>query len=235
MALDTFAKLTLAPWLIAQGRRVRRSALILPEPPGPRAGTTGEGRPLSLLIAGDSSAAGVGASHQSAALSGRLAATLGQTCHLTWQLEAGTGATSATTLAHLKSLPPARFDTVILVLGVNDVTTNTGLRRWLTLQHRLHETLRSRFGAAHILRSALPPMGHFPLLPHPLRWTLGQTARRFDRALAQVCAARDDLTHVPLDLPFAPDYMARDGFHPSEKAYALWAEMLAQEIPLPFI
>ncbi|MFX6190184.1 hypothetical protein ABTF51_19795, partial [Acinetobacter baumannii] len=48
--------LTLAPVLLAQGMHVRRRIPRLPEAAGARAGAVGEGRPLRLLIAGDSAA-----------------------------------------------------------------------------------------------------------------------------------------------------------------------------------
>jgi len=55
-------KLALAPLLIAQAIGTRRRALVLPEAAGARDGRAGDGdgAPLHLLIAGDSSAAGVG-------------------------------------------------------------------------------------------------------------------------------------------------------------------------------
>ena len=55
-------KYALGPVLLAQGLRMRRVALRLPEAAGPREGRVGEprGRPLRLLFLGDSSAGGVG-------------------------------------------------------------------------------------------------------------------------------------------------------------------------------
>jgi len=227
IAPDTAARIALAPVLVAQGIPVRRKALILPEPPGPRCGDTGTGPTLCLLILGDSSAAGVGASHQSTALSGQLAKALGQSRALHWQLKAETGATSATALQHLRTLPDSQFDTAIVVLGVNDVTGSVPLSRWLSRRRAIHSELQNRFGVRHIIASGLPPMGHFPLLPQPLRWALGRTARRFDAALADLCANQSNTTHLPLHLPFEPRYVAPDGFHPSEPAYSQWAAMLA--------
>ena len=227
MATDTIAKIALAPVLLMQALQVRRRALILPEPSGPRRGKLGQGPALRLLILGDSSAAGVGASHQSLALSGQLAQILGQKCALDWQLEAETGATSASALARLETLPQQRFDAAIVALGVNDVTRAVPLARFLARRRAIHGLLRSRFGVTTIIASGLPPMGHFPLLPQPLRWTLGRTARRFDDALATLCAADPGSCHLPLDLPFEPQFVAADGFHPSEVAYAKWAGLLA--------
>ena len=59
--------LLLGPLLLYQGFRVRRNILLLPEPPGERTGTAGDGPPLRLLVTGDSAAAGVGAAHQQSA------------------------------------------------------------------------------------------------------------------------------------------------------------------------
>lgn len=228
MAIDTVAKIALLPLLVGQALHVRRKALILPEPPGPRAGNAGSGPDLRLLIIGDSSAAGVGAAHQNAALSGRLAQALQARVTLHWQLEASTGATTAAALKRLQSLDMQHeFDTALVVLGVNDVTRNVPVTRWIARQRALHDLLRRRFGVRRIVASGLPPMGHFPLLPQPLRWTLGHSAARLDAALAQLAAGSPDLVHLPLSLPYRPEYVAADGYHPSEAAYAHWADMLA--------
>lgn len=230
MPADTALSLALSPLLLAQALHVRRKALRLPEPPGPRHGTAHaaqSGAPLRLLILGDSSAAGVGASHQSRALSGQLAARLARRHALSWRLEASTGATSASARARLAALAPAPFDVAIVVLGVNDVTGMVSPRRFVALRRAIHADLRTRFAVSRIIASGLPPMGQFPLLPQPLRAVLGSAATRLDSALAALCAQQAGCTHLPLTLPFAPEFVATDGFHPSETAYARWAEMLA--------
>lgn len=80
-------KPVLAPVLIAQAKRLRRVAFAMPEPTGQRHGVAAcvgidsansESRVLSLLIAGDSSAAGVGAETQDGALASQLAFALAQ-------------------------------------------------------------------------------------------------------------------------------------------------------------
>ena len=68
----------LAPLVLPQVVMARRFSRTLPEPAGPRAGRTGEGPPLRLLVAGDSSAAGVGVAWQDQALTGRLVRRLAQ-------------------------------------------------------------------------------------------------------------------------------------------------------------
>lgn len=221
------ARLLLAPILVAQGLAVRRRAQRLPEPPGPRHGIAGNGPPLRLLIAGDSSAAGVGCTHQDQALAGQLVARLATTHTVHWQLEAATGATTADTIARLAALPPAPFEAAVIALGVNDTTRMIPLHRWQSGIATLHSLLQTRFGIRCTLWSGVPPMGQFPLLPHPLRATLGALAARNDAALAAAAAARPGLWHLPLTLPLTPDLMAPDGFHPGPRATPIWADHLA--------
>jgi lysophospholipase L1-like esterase len=225
-----YAKYALAPVLAVQGVALRRRALRLPEPPGPRRGDAGSGPPLSLLIAGDSSAAGVGAPYQDKALSGQLVARLAAHRRVTWALHARTGDTTAACLARLHDLPPSRFDVAVLALGVNDVTRGLTRRGWLRRQQALHRLLRDRFGVRRIYASGLPPMHGFPLLKGGLRWVMGGEARRFDTALANLAAQTPDLVHLPFDQPMDPAMMAEDGFHPGPQVYALWAEALAARI-----
>ncbi len=209
---------------------MRRRALILPEPPGARSGVAGDGAPLRLLIVGDSSAAGVGARAQEAALSGQMVSALAPHFRLTWRLEARTGATTKTTLASLSRLPAEPFDAAILALGVNDVTRVVSWRKWLGQQRALHGLLQDKFGVRRIYASGLPPMGLFPLLPQPLRWVLGAHAKRLDEALAGIGAENGLVCHVPFDFPHQPQFFAEDGFHPSAVAYGHWAEVLKKLI-----
>lgn len=230
------ARLALAPILLAQGAVVRARALRLPEPPGPRAGTAGDGPPLRLLIAGDSSAAGVGCDHQGDALSGQLVARLAEHYSVTWRLEAATGATTADTITRLANLPPEPFDAAVIALGVNDTARMLPLARWEADIRTLHALLQSRFGIARTLWSGVPPMGRFPLLPQPLRATLGALAARNDASLARLASATPGLEHLPLDLPLTAELMAKDGYHPNAAACALWADRLAARLthpPLP--
>ena len=222
--------LVLAPFLILQGRSVRRKALILPEPPGDRQGRQGAGPVLRLLIVGDSSAAGVGAPHQQEALSGQLVAALAEQVDVHWRLVAKTGATTESTLRALDRIEAQEFDVAVIALGVNDVTSNVAVRTWLRQQSALFDLLFTRFGLRRIYASGFPPVGRFPLLPHPLRWVLGRKAREHDRALQQLVAGADNIRHVPLAETLSTDQMAEDGFHPGPEVYRTWGQGTAQVI-----
>lgn len=224
------ARLGLAPILLAQGRRVRRTTPDLPEPPGPRAGQTGQGPVLRLLILGDSAAAGVGASHQQAALSGQLVARLAAHFTVHWQLLATTG---HTTLDALKALGASAFDEVDVVvtsLGVNDVTAGVAPPRWRQQQLRLLDALQQQLHPRLIVLTAVPPMHLFPALPQPLRWFLGAWAQQLNHQQALLVTERAGCCRLAPTFPPGQAMMAADGFHPGESAYQLWAEQAALAI-----
>lgn len=226
---ENIVKLILSPLLTAQALKVRKTATLLPEPPGHRFGAQGTGPNLSLLIVGDSSASGVGAPHQSEALSGQLVSALGTSYHVRWRLLARTGSTTRTTLPLLKSQIPEQTDIVLVVLGVNDVTSQTPLYRLLACRAELYTLLFEKWGAKRVIATGIPPIDRFPLLPTPLRWFLGLQARRFDRALAEQAASMG-VDFLPFDVPLTREMMATDGFHPGPNAYYLLGRKVAAHI-----
>jgi lysophospholipase L1-like esterase len=214
-----------------QGVWVALTTPRLPEAAGPRQGQAGRGAPLRLLIAGDSSAAGVGVIDQGAALSGQLVAGLAGDFVLDWRLVARTGATTSATLNHLRRTPPPPCDVAVLALGVNDVLRQVPLARWLDSYAALAGHLTGALGARLVLASGVPPMAVFPALPRTLARHLGARADRFDAALADLCQSTPGLRHVPFEgRALNPSLMASDGFHPGAGLYRLWAQTLSREI-----
>ncbi|HEY2394741.1 MAG TPA: SGNH/GDSL hydrolase family protein [Rudaea sp.] len=224
------AGIALAPILIAQAWHVRRVTPRLAEPSGARAGIAGAGPPLRLLIAGDSSAAGVGVASQRDALSGQLMSALAGLFELHWRLEARTGYTVETLLDHLHAIRPEPFDVALLCVGVNDVTGHTTGRKWIARQAALIELLVGRFGVGHVIFSGLPPMHAFPALPQPLRRYLGARAARLDATLDELVQRDARCEMLRVAFPLQPDHMADDGFHPGAAAYLLWGQAAAAAI-----
>lgn len=228
--LDVAARMILFPVLVVQGAMVRRSALRLSDPSGRRLGVSGQGPDLNLLIIGDSSAVGVGTSHQEEALLGQMRKRLSQTNTVSWTVDAKTGATTADTIARLQDCKPQKFDVVSVSLGVNDITARVPLSVWMSQFSTLLDLIESRFQADVICVSGIPPMQYFPLLPQPLRWVLGAQAQRFDKALRGLVADRAGCRFVEMD--FEPDVsqMSPDGFHPGPKIYSEWGRKVYRAI-----
>ena len=218
------------PVLLGQAVYVRTSYIELPEPTGARSGTVGNGPPLRLLVIGDSSALGVGVTTQSDALLGQLTDRLEAHATVQYELIAQTGAKTVDVLSWLNDLPEARYDIAVTALGVNDVTKGVSLRRWLQLQAQLITQIRARYGCKLVIVSGLPPVGQFPLLPHPLRWVLGRQAARFDRHLHRLAAQRSDCVALQFNMGLDESNMSEDGFHPGPTVYARWADEVAHVI-----
>lgn len=225
-------KLALSPLLVAQGLLTRARLPRLPEAAGPRAGRVGSGPRLRLLVAGDSSAAGVGVAHQRDALAVPLAAQLAARAGVCvdWRLLARSGLDTAGTLAMLQADAGLQADVAVIVTGVNDVTGQVPSQRALAAREALANWLRNAAGVQHVAFAPLPPVHAFPGLPQPLRWVAGADARRHNDALRGWVATRSDISCVDMQLPLDPAAMADDGFHPGATAYRWCAEAIARHL-----
>jgi len=224
-------KLVLSPVLIAQAMSTRKRAPALPEAAGPREGQLGNGPgALRVLIAGDSSAAGVGVRTQDHAFAGHFTRTLHRRSGrpLRWRLRAKSGLTTRELHDLLRADAPPAADIAIVLTGVNDVIDLVPPQR--AVQHRaaLADWLIDEGRARYVLFAPLPPMNQFPLLPQPLRRVMGDDARRHDDAMARWAATRHNVFHTSIAIQLAPGAMADDGFHPGEPVYRTCGEQLAR-------
>jgi lysophospholipase L1-like esterase len=227
------AALALGPVLLRQARRVRATVPLLPEAEGARAGVHPGGdssEKLRLLVVGESTAAGVGATHQRDALSSQLAAKLAERHGrpVEWTVSARSGATVSYARRELAPIAPADQDLIVVALGVNDSMKLTPRRKWraklLSLIGELDLHLRP---GGRLLLAGVPDLGEFRSLPQPLRAVLGWHARAHDRDLRRLARRQPNVVHAPMPPLAWPAMFAEDGFHPNAAAYEAWAERLA--------
>jgi len=227
-------KILFGPLLLMQARQVRRTTLRLPEAAGPREGRegAGQGEPLRVLVVGDSSAAGVGVDCQSAAFAQPLARQLSELSGrpVQWQLLGKTGVNSAEALGLVRDARLDSADVLVTALGTNDVTAQRSAERYVDAIRRLYEEVRARTGARALVCSGLPPLHILPAAPQPLRWYLGQCARRLDSALQTWIEAQPAARYCSLQWAADPAAMARDRFHPGAGQYRHWASLVARLI-----
>lgn len=227
LKITTFA---LLPIIAIQGIKVRKNTPRLPEASGERDGVIGSGKPLSLLIIGDSAAAGVGVETQKDALSGAIITELGNEFTLTWKLQAQTGDTTQQVIQAAKQISDQQYDIVVTSIGVNDVTKFTSARSWLKQQKQLFIDIQNRFNPKLIIVSGVPPMQHFPALPNPLAWLFGKYAAQMNQVLQQWLMPQDKFKFIQYDIKEFQALnlpMASDGFHPSKEIYAIWGQKVA--------
>ena len=223
------ATVLLAVLFFAQGKYVRRVTPKLPEPEGLRKGIYGNGSPTSLLIMGDSSAAGVGVELQQYALAGSMLNALGSHYQVAWELMAKTGDTSTQLLEKIQQLDTHQhYETVVISIGVNDVTGLTSSAKWTHNLGLIAAALQEKLGAKRALFSSLPPMHLFPALPQPLRWWLGTRAKHLNALAQDVCHSQPHCHFISAPFPIDQRFIATDGFHPGALAYQLWGEYLAR-------
>ena len=240
-----------APLYLLQARKLKQDTVRLPEAEGERGGVVtlnpSSKKPnLSLMMVGDSSACGVGVTHQDEALIGQVLVNLQtdaglsqQFAGIDWQLHATTGHTSFDVLRRLYVLPKPSdpIDVMVIVVGVNDVTISIPMDVWQNNLSKILAIAHRKFGVKHLFLTALPPMALFPALPKPLNAFVGKKSDVYDDALQTFCqnndvyyVSADFLTHAEsLRQPIA-DGFASDGFHPNATAYALWGKHLAHII-----
>lgn len=210
-----------AAWRLGEARELARLSTPLQHTPADAL--------VRLLIVGDSTGVGTGASAPQASLAGLLAR---EHPRLWIENRARDGATFAGTagqLAH-RGHDDKRFDIVLVLAGGNDV-----------FRFRAREALRADIERSVVLareRAALVVLmpagnvGNAPFFLPPLSWEMTRRSRVL-HALVRDTAQRHGLVYVDLfhersDDPFVqrPELHARDGLHPSDAGYREWYQTL---------
>ncbi|MEX5288921.1 SGNH/GDSL hydrolase family protein [Acinetobacter towneri] len=227
------ATLALIPALVIQGSRVKKNTIRLPEAEGAREGITGQGQTLSLLILGDSAAAGVGVAHQNDALLGAVISALQHQYQVHWRLEAQCGDTTSQVIQKTKKLVNQKYDVVVTSVGVNDVTRLMSAQTWIKQQQHFYQLIQAKFQPELIIATGVPPMHLFPALPNPLSWLFGQYAKQMNLQLEKMIAQQEDMQWIEYDIRKYQSMnleMAKDGFHPSKEIYQIWGKEVAEMI-----
>ena len=230
-----FYKMMLSPVLWVQSKKMRRTALRLPEAEGPRTGVVlgGDGQSeLKLLFVGDSTMAGVGVRHQTAALAFQVASILAKQLDrsVRWQLVAKSGISTSQAFEFVKGQELLPADVLVTALGVNDVTSQRTPRQFVTDYEALMHVLLPRVGAQFAVISGLPPLHLTPVAPQPLRWYLGRCAHSLDEQLYKWIGGKRNIAYISLQWATNPKEMATDGFHPGENLYRKWAGRVAESV-----
>lgn len=186
-----------------------------------------------VVVAGDSTAVGVGAGNPRLSVAGRLALALRDARIVN---VAHSGARLADVPHQLRRVFGLIDASLCVVLcGANDV-----LR--FTSPARVRRNVRALIGLAQ--RADVPlvlvPPGHIgaaPLWLPPLSWLLSWRARGVRRALFRAAHKQSGVEVVDLVLPARQDpfraapaaHYAADGLHPNANGYGQWFEQLVQQ------
>ena len=216
-----------SPVVFPQGRRLRRATPHLPDAALPWEGELSGRDPLRLLVLGDSTAAGVGATTQHEALPGRLADALNARTGrgIRWRAVGENGATAQDVVARFLDEALAEpADLLFLTVGANDAMRMRGAGAFARDVRVILDAFDARNPGAFVLVSSLPVFGRFSLLPQPLRTTLYRHALALEAAARAVVARRANAVMSNDPPPYAEDFWAEDLFHPGPSGYRDWAE-----------
>lgn len=194
------------------------------------------GEPISLVVLGDSGAAGFGVERPeettAAVTAAGLAAELGREVQL--RCVAVVGAQSGDLQAQIDQIESQWPDVAVIAVGANDVTHRVPPGRSVALLTSAIERLRAH--GVEVVVATCPDLGTIRPIPHPLRWV----ARRWSRSLAAaqtVAAVSAGARSVALadllgsEFDAHPDTMfGPDQFHPSATGYRHFAEAIVPSL-----
>jgi lysophospholipase L1-like esterase len=187
----------------------------------------------SLLVVGDSTAVGTGASSPQHSLAG----LIGRGNPALRIVNRAADGAKYEDFAHQLAQSDERFDVVLVLGGGNDVIRLTGIEKLRQDVRRTVELARQR-GRTVVL---MPPgnVGHAPFFWPPLSWLMTQRSQSLHavvREAAQATGARYVNLYQPKSQdPFAQrpkELHARDGLHPSDAGYRQWMQELDRQAAL---
>ncbi|MDB5930333.1 MAG: family lipase [Polaromonas sp.] len=203
-----------AAWRIRQSAALAgKSEALQATPPAPT---------VRLLIVGDSTGVGTGASSAAHSLAGLIAHDHPRLAIVN---RASDGAKFADITRQLDGKD--RFDAILILGGGNDVIRLTAAG---TLRQGIAETARlARAQAGLVILMPCGNVGNAPFFFAPLSWLMTRRSQALHR-MARQAAASTGALYVSLykdraDDPFAqrPDELnAPDGLHPSDAGYRVW-------------
>jgi lysophospholipase L1-like esterase len=238
LAARIFGSLALFPLAWAQGKATRRRVPLLPPAKPPHHGLVpGTGRPIRVLVIGESPVCGIGLSRSDETVAAATARALARLTRrpIAWRACGLSGATVRDALERLlPGITPAAADLVILAFGVNDATAYRSPARFADDLAALVNAARKKVGEAAVIIGAVAPLVCFPALPWPLRTILGWRSIALQAAAEQLTGRLPRLVVERFAAPLGPDLFASDGFHPNLRAHTLWGEEIAV-LALPLI
>ena len=209
-----------AAWRVGQSMDMaRRSEPFKQTPPLPA---------LRLLVVGDSTAVGTGASVPAHSVAGLIARDHPA---LLIANRAQDGARFEQVAAQLAA--GGRFDIVLVQAGGNDVIRLRGLDAMRADIDRVAEAARER--ADTVIFMPAGNVGNAPFFFAPWSWWMTHRARAMHRhvvaAAARTGAVYVNLFHERETDPFVlvPSLNADDGLHPSDAGYRTWWQALAAQ------
>mgnify|MGYP001627195360 CR=1 FL=1 len=217
---------------VLRKRSTRLRAAVKPLPPkselvyleGKKPKTT------TLLIIGESTAAGVGASTEEATFAYQVYHNLGQEYNV---LNLGKNGLKAAELPHLfassKIIPPS-ISVAVILIGANDCFGFTKPKEFTEAILSFAGQLQKNHGTIKTVIQVIPPVYTFPAIPWIGKVLLGLHRFLLSSALRAKIVDFPSVTFMKNQQKFEASFFAADGIHPSDTGYAAMAKITAEFI-----
>lgn len=195
------------------------------------------GKPIQLLMLGDSIAAGLGAEEPNGTPGARLAKKLGKTAKRPVRLTTGAvvGSETSRVMEQLERLPETyHADVAVLVVGGNDVIHRVPISESAKQLAEIIATLREQ--GVPVVVGTCPDIGALRAVPQPLRALGSRVSRQLGAAQSQAALEAGayvvNLSKVvrPFFITNPDEMFSLDRFHPSTLGYRRTAEAMLPSV-----
>ncbi|SNS51338.1 Lysophospholipase L1 [Belliella buryatensis] len=184
----------------------------------------------NLLIIGESTAAGVGASDQNQTFAAHTFNLLQRDYHIYNIGKNGLKANALNLLFQNNAHKlPKQFDKAVILIGANDCFQfsspqkfSKGLDQCINHLHVI--------GCQLIIIPLIPPVHQFPAIPTILQFFLGIHRQVLIHQMMYIASRNKSVVYIHQNEQYASDFFAKDGIHPSDLGYQKMSEIVAATI-----
>ncbi|WP_373522893.1 SGNH/GDSL hydrolase family protein [Aquiflexum sp.] len=179
----------------------------------------------NILIIGESTAAGVGASTQDNTFAAQIYYQSGHAFNIHNLGKNGLKAEKLKRLlAHAKQEIPEKIEFAIILIGANDCFKFTPPARFSHQLKDFIQLLQNKKSVQRIIIPSIAPVQHFPSIPGIIRFFLGVHRSILTRELRSLGKSYPAMDFNNFKFELSSDLLASDGIHPSDKGYELMAK-----------
>jgi lysophospholipase L1-like esterase len=216
------------PFLIYEAAKIRRNGVRLPALSEHQRLGLGEKK---LIILGESTAAGVGASSLEKTLIGNFARLVGEGYTLENLGRNGiTIGRSFSLFNLLKKDSSEKITGVLLFFGANDCFRLSKPIQFGKDLENLISAISADFSPDWIYLSDIPPVDRFPAFSVLMRKFLKIQRSYLQKEMIRLASQNEKIIFDPLSLNLEPDFFSKDKIHPSDKGYLKIAEFALQSL-----
>lgn len=216
------------PFLISEAYVIRQKGIKLPSIAENLALGSGTS---TLLILGESTAAGVGASSQENTLAGNFHRLLGTS----WEIKniGKNGLKAGKAYDYYKNsdlLTTGKIRGLVLFLGANDCFKLTAPSVFHQQLKSLIDQISSELHPDWIYLADIPPVHLFPAFSLKMRSFLKEQRNFLQKEMTQLSREHHNMIFEPISLDLSPDFFSQDQIHPSDLGYQKIAEFAVDGI-----